>query len=247
MCTVLLLRRPGHAWPLLLAANRDERLDRPADPPGPYWDGLVGGRDRLGGGSWMAMGACGVIACVLNREGSLGPAPGKASRGGLPLLAAAGRDAAEGAARLVALDAGDYRPFNAVVADRHAAFFIAGLGQGRAVAAPLPDGLSMLATTFPDDPAHPRIARNRPGFAAAPVPEPPDWRAWEALLADPHGGPREQLFVLPRDGFGTVSSSLFAFGLQSLWRYRDNDTPWRDIALPSPARATCGGLATPLL
>ena len=37
MCTVVLLHRPGHAWPLLLAAIRDERIDRAWDPPAAHW------------------------------------------------------------------------------------------------------------------------------------------------------------------------------------------------------------------
>ena len=28
MCTVVVLVRPGHSWPLMLAANRDEQLAR---------------------------------------------------------------------------------------------------------------------------------------------------------------------------------------------------------------------------
>ena len=27
MCTVVILRRPGEAWPVVIGANRDERLD----------------------------------------------------------------------------------------------------------------------------------------------------------------------------------------------------------------------------
>ena len=79
MCTVVILRRGGHPWPLLLAANRDERLDRPWDPPGPWvpgacppgpdgptTDGLVAGRDRLAGGTWMALGRAGVLNAAPN-------------------------------------------------------------------------------------------------------------------------------------------------------------------------------------
>ena len=33
MCTLVILRRPGHDWPLILAANRDEMLDRPWQLP----------------------------------------------------------------------------------------------------------------------------------------------------------------------------------------------------------------------
>ena len=90
MCTVILLRRPGHTWPLLMAANRDERIDRAWDPPAAHWPdrpGIVGGRDRSAGGTWMAANGAGVVAAVLNRPGSLGPAPGKRSRGELPLVA----------------------------------------------------------------------------------------------------------------------------------------------------------------
>ena len=32
MCTVVLMIRPGHPWPLMLAGNRDERLDRLLGP-----------------------------------------------------------------------------------------------------------------------------------------------------------------------------------------------------------------------
>lgn len=59
MCTVLLRFSPDAPWPVLLAAVRDEFADRPWDPPGPYWDsewsGLIGGRDRLAGGTWLAV------------------------------------------------------------------------------------------------------------------------------------------------------------------------------------------------
>ena len=37
MCTLVILRRPGHAWPLILGANRDEMKDRPWSPPGRHW------------------------------------------------------------------------------------------------------------------------------------------------------------------------------------------------------------------
>ena len=90
MCTVVLLIRPGHDWPVMLAANRDERLDRAWDAPAEHWGGhpgVIAGRDRTAGGTWMGINRHGVVAAVLNRQGSLGPAPGKRSRGDLPLLA----------------------------------------------------------------------------------------------------------------------------------------------------------------
>ncbi|PZW40821.1 transport and Golgi organization protein 2 [Humitalea rosea] len=237
MCTVLILRRPGAPWPLLLAANRDERIDRIADPPGPWWadrPGVIGGRDRSAGGSWMAIGPAGVVAAVLNRPGSLGPAPGKASRGGLPLLAADVDSAEAGAAALAALDAGAYRPFNALVADRMRAFFVAGLGHGHPVVTELAEGLTMVTSAGPNDTTNPRIARHLPRFTTAAPPEPPDWGAWPRLLADSRGAPGAQLHVLPREGFGTVSSSLLALGAEGgrAWRFHKTGEPWAEVPLP---------------
>lgn len=228
MCTVILLRRPGHPWPLLLAANRDERLDRAWDPPAAHWPdrpGLIAGRDRSGGGSWMGMRG-GVIAAVLNRPGSLGPAPGKRSRGELPLMALQETTAEAAAARLAALDAGAWRPFNMVVADAGAAFFLRGLGSGRPEALPLPDGVSMVTAHDPNDLTSPRTRRHLPRFQAALPPDPAtsDWAGWEALLADDSPGPEGPggaLNVPPRDGFGTVCASLVALSAAGgrVWRF----------------------------
>jgi len=68
MCTVLLRFAPGNAWPLLLAAVRDEFVDRAWDPPGRYWeDPLLGGRDRAAGGTWLAVDPLRPgVAAVLN-------------------------------------------------------------------------------------------------------------------------------------------------------------------------------------
>jgi hypothetical protein len=217
MCTVILLRRPGHDWPVILGANRDERLDRAWDPPAAHWPahpGLVGGRDRTGGGTWMAVRG-GVVAAVLNRPGSLGPAPGKRSRGQLPLIALAGGSAAAAAEVVTALDGGAWRPFNMVIADARAAFFLRGLGQGRPEAVALGTGVSMVTAHEPNDAGSPRIARHLPRFRAAPAPDPArgDWAGWEALLADDGFGEEGlggALNVPPVGGFGTVCSSLLA-------------------------------------
>ena len=37
MCSVIFLRRPDDAWPLILAANRDEMLSRPWKAPARHW------------------------------------------------------------------------------------------------------------------------------------------------------------------------------------------------------------------
>lgn len=213
MCTVVLLIRPGHQWPLVLAANRDEMLARTWDPPGAWWPDrrdIVAGRDHSAGGTWMGVNGAGVAAAVLNRPGSLGPAAGKRSRGELPLIALAERSAADAAAAIEAEDAGGWRSFNLVVADRAGAVFLRGLGHGHPQAQPLEPGLHMVTAHDPDDLESPRVARHLPRFRAAPPPVPGDWRAWQEILADQAGAAGEQLNVMPRGGFGTVCCSLLA-------------------------------------
>lgn len=225
MCTVVVLIRPGHAWPLILAANRDEMLDRAWDPPAAHWPerpGVVGGRDRTAGGTWMALNRQGVIATVLNRPGSLGPRPGKCSRGELPLMALEHATAAKAAAAMAGLEAAAYRRFNMVIADRAETHFVRGLGEGRPEAIALKPGLHMITAHDPDSRDSPRVARHLPRLTAAPPPDPPDeWTAWTAILADRSGPPESQLNIVPRAGFGTVCSSLAALGAQgqAIWLF----------------------------
>jgi hypothetical protein len=112
---------------LLLAANRDELADRPALPPGRHWPEraeVVAGLDLQAGGSWLGVNDHGVVAGVLNRPGTLGPAAGKRSRGELVLEALDHADAAAAAQALRDLDPDAYQPFNLVVADNRDAFWL---------------------------------------------------------------------------------------------------------------------------
>ena len=224
MCTLLLLRRPGHDWPLILGANRDEMRDRPWQAPGAHWPelpGVIAGRDELSGGSWLGLNRQGVVAAILNRRGSLGPLAGKRSRGELVLQALAAETAAAAVAGLEASEAADYRSYNLVIADRREAFWLRHAEAEEAERPevfPLPEGLTMLTAGDRNDPTSPRVRRYLPLLEAAapPDPETGDWSAWQKLLADrgPPGDPEPAAAMnldLP-GGFGTVSSALLALG-----------------------------------
>jgi Transport and Golgi organisation 2 len=233
MCTVILLKRSDHPWPVMLAANRDERLARQWGRPAPWWPdrpGVVGGRDQLGGGTWMGVNRHGVVAVVLNRRGSLGPAPGKRSRGELPLLALENGSAQMAAAAIAALDAGAWRSFNMVVADATgAAFHLRGLGDGHPAPMPLADGFHMITSSDPNDMTRARVALHLPRFRAAPPPDTDDYGAWRALITDRSGMPEEQLHRVPHDGYGTVCSSVLGLAKQAA-------PVWLFTAAPDPAR-----------
>ena len=236
MCTVTLLIRPGHVWPLILAANRDESLDRAWDQPAAWWPdrpGTIAGRDRSAGGTWMGLNRQGVVAAVLNRQGSLGPAPGKRSRGELPLMALDHPTASQAAAAIAAEDAGQWRGFNLVLADRAGAVFVRGAGHGRPQIRALPSGLHMVTAHDPNDPDSLRVARHLPRFLAAIAPTPDDWRDWTDILSDRSGEAGEQINVVPRGGFGTVCSSLVALPAAGdpLWLFAAG-APHETVFLP---------------
>ena len=217
MCSLILSFLPGDAWPVVIGANRDEMLARPWDPPAAYWPdrpGVIAGRDRTAGGTWLGLNRHGVVAALLNRTGSLGPAPDKASRGALPLMALEEASASAAAARLARLDAGCYRSFNLLVADAAGGFVLRGLERGAPEAMRLAPGITMITAHDPNDPDSPRIARYRGAFEAAPRPDPAAdaWAAWRALLADRSQPAETALNVGPRGGFGTVSSALIGLG-----------------------------------
>ncbi|MGE5269257.1 MAG: NRDE family protein [Thiohalocapsa sp.] len=219
MCTLVILRRPEHDWPVIIAANRDEMIERPAQPPGRHWPDraeVVAGLDLLAGGSWLGLNDWGVAAAVLNRTGSLGPAAGLRSRGELVLEALDHADAVAAAAALGDLDPAAYRSFNLIVADNRDAFWLRHDGRGRIATRPIEEGLSLIAAGELDELATPRLAFARPRFAAAAPPDPDadEWNAWQDILGDdsaPSGAPPEAaLRFLTERGYGTVSSALIA-------------------------------------
>lgn len=133
MCTLVLSRRPGHDWPILIAANRDEMAGRPWKAPARHWPDrpeVTAGLDELAQGSWLGMNDHGVVAAILNRVGTLGPAPGKRSRGELVLDALDHADADQAAQALADLDGRAWRPFNMIVADNRDAFWAKSDGTG---------------------------------------------------------------------------------------------------------------------
>ena len=58
MCTLVILRRPGHDWPVVIGANRDEMAGRPWRGPGRHWPDrpeVTAGQDELAGGTWLGL------------------------------------------------------------------------------------------------------------------------------------------------------------------------------------------------
>ena len=124
MCLIAFAWNVHPHWRLLLAGNRDEFHARPSLALA-RWDDLpiIGGRDREAGGTWLGLrddGRCGVVTNVRD------PAASQAgtSRGLLITDYLAGHLDATGHAQRLQRTAGNYRPFNLLTFDTHAAFHL---------------------------------------------------------------------------------------------------------------------------
>ncbi|HWD56979.1 MAG TPA: NRDE family protein [Stellaceae bacterium] len=256
MCTLVILRRPEHVWPVIIGANRDEMIGRAALPPARHWPDrpeVIAGLDQLAGGSWLGINDWGVAAAVLNRHGSLGPAPGQRSRGELVLEALDHPDAVSAAEALSHLDPAAYRTFNLIVADNRDAFWLRHAAGKDIDAWPIEEGVSLIDSGELNRPNNRRVTLATPRFRAALPPDPDrdDWADWQHLLSStesPPGEPAESAlrFTMPH-GYGTVSSALIALPRAGAgerkprFRYaqwQPEATAWADVAgaAISPAR-----------
>lgn len=113
MCLIVFAWRPGHATPLVLAANRDEFYARPSRPLAawPEAPDVHAGRDLEAGGTWLGVGPGGRVAAVTNIRDPRQP-PGRRSRGELPAGFLLGALSPEAYLEQVAERAQDYTGFN---------------------------------------------------------------------------------------------------------------------------------------
>lgn len=126
MCTLIVITQHPATRPLVVAANRDERLTRPATGP-ELWAkrpiALLAPRDVQAGGTWLGLNARGVFAAITNRFG-MTSAPHHRSRGLLVLDALEASDAGTAAERIGGYAPTDYNGFHLVVADPTGAWLV---------------------------------------------------------------------------------------------------------------------------
>ncbi len=148
MCLLVMLAQTHPDLPLVVAANRDELLERPAVAMTVLRDTsprILGGRDELAGGTWLAVNDSGVVAGLTNRPTAGVRDPEKRSRGELPIALASHPSAAAAVAAFASdVRPSDYNPAWLLVGDRNDAFFIDVTGDDAPVIAPLPPGAHIL-------------------------------------------------------------------------------------------------------
>ncbi|KAL9225707.1 hypothetical protein vseg_001600 [Gypsophila vaccaria] len=103
--------------PFLLLLNRDEYHDRATKPLG-WWEGgeILGGRDEVGGGTWLACSRKGKIAFVTNVL-ELHTLPQAKSRGDLPVRFLKSTKNPREFAEMLLDEEQEYNGFNLILAD----------------------------------------------------------------------------------------------------------------------------------
>lgn len=220
MCLLIVISGVVSGMPLIVAANRDERRARPAVAmtrlEGAGGGLILGGRDEVGGGTWLATNEAGVVAGLTNRPLRDGPDTAKRSRGELPLALARHQTAAAAVKAFgTAVDPSAYNPSWLLVADRHDVFFVDVTGTDRLVVEQLGPGVHVLENRSLHEPS-PKVERVRelldPVLACGPRVLLDSLRA---LLADhhvPHGDP-------PAD----ATNPRLALAVQAICVHADED------------------------
>lgn len=245
VCTLLVARGHHPRFSLVVAGNRDEVVARPSTPPIllDAEEDVWGGKDLLGGGTWLGVAQRGFVVAVTNQRTHRWPDRARLSRGALVLELLRGHDAGEAEKRLRAVAPGTYNEGNVLfgTAER---MQVAYLRDGEpTVLEEVPRGVTVLTNGALGDRAHfPKIARLEHAVSG-PWPEEagPLCAMLATALADhtlpdpseivppPEGSIftpellRElQALCIHADGYGTVSANVLLFdaaGRLETWRH----------------------------
>ncbi len=213
MCTLIALHRCVVGAPLVIAANRDEFLERPAE--GLALRETVGGRivaprDVRAGGTWFGVNRHGVFAALTNRR-SIESDPARRSRGLLVLDALRAETAAEAADALEELAIDAYNPFNLLVADGATAHVTS--YEGKAVRIDLDAGAHVIGNLHPLELGSEKLERLRIRVERA-VHAPADalLDALADICRDHDGDGAQGAACVHAGSYGTRSSTLLRLG-----------------------------------
>lgn len=197
MCLIALAWRVRADLPLVVAANRDEWRERPAQPAHwwPEHPGLLAGRDLQAGGTWMGITRAGRFAAVTNFRDPSEKRSTARSRGELVTGFLLAREAPQAFLSSLHARAREYNGFNLIVGDGGSLWYY-GSREGEARA--IPPGVHALSNHLLDEP-WPKVARARQAMEEAlrrgvdPAP------TLFEMLSDPDGAPDA---ALPETGVG---------------------------------------------
>lgn len=194
MCLIVIAWRARPDLPLLVAANRDEWRDRPAEPA--HWwpdaPSILAGRDLEARGTWMGVTRDGRFAAVTNFRDPSDRRSTARSRGGLVTEFLSSRESPERYLARVANEARAYNGFNLIVGDGASLWYF---GSREGTARAISPGVHGLSNHVLDEP-WPKVIRGRQAMERALADDDP-FPSLFTLLGDPVGVPDAEL---PRTG-----------------------------------------------
>ncbi|HEN8709871.1 TPA: NRDE family protein [Pseudomonas putida] len=202
MCLIVFAWRPGHALPLIVAANRDEFYARPTQALAHWEDapGVHAGRDLEAGGTWLGVGPRGRFAALTNIRDP-GQPLGSRSRGELVAAYLQGELGVEAYLDQVASCSKQYSGFNLLVGDGvRLGYLHAREAAPRLLAA----GVYGLSNAGLDTP-WPKLVKARDGLERLLGSADP--QRLMALLADGETAPEAEL---PETGVGVATEKLLS-------------------------------------
>ena len=246
MCLLVVLSRVIPRAPLVVAANRDEWLDRPAIAMTSLSETprVRGGRDERAGGTWLATSESGLVAGLTNVPATAPPTVPKRSRGELPLLLARFPGALEATRALQSsIRSEEFNPCWILCGDRDALVYLDLSSPGPPALEPLEPGIHILEN-------RPLGSSPKTDLVRALLGRPPSdldalTRRLEALLAShqipPAAGTRADARPLETgaacvhaDRYGTRSAEIIIVSDAGPPRIRFTAgpsclSPWRDL------------------
>jgi len=165
MCLIALAWRAHPAFPLVVAANRDEWRARPAAPAA-WWDdvpGLLAGRDLEAGGTWMGVTRGGRFCAVTNFRDPSDKRTTARSRGELVAAFLAGAGPPRAYCEALAARSRDYNGFNLLAGDGESLVYF---GSREGEARDVEPGVHALSNHLLDEP-WPKVRRAREAMRAA--------------------------------------------------------------------------------
>ncbi len=269
MCTLLFAHRADPEYPLVIAANRDEHYGRATQRAG-YWRDapeVLGGRDGVAGGTWMALRRDGRWAALTNVREPGRYLEGAPSRGDLVRNFLVGDSARTSAEYLesVAARAQDYNGFNLVVGVAGGElWYLSNRAGSPARPQKVAPGVHGVSNALLDTP-WPKVARGREALGAALASAreeggPPDVGGLLEMLHDPRQALDEQLpstgvslelermlspLFIATERYGTCSSTVLVVDRHGRARFVErttnpragDDAPDADFGLQLSARA----------
>jgi uncharacterized protein with NRDE domain len=242
MCLIVVAWQARATLPLVVAANRDEWRERPAEPAH-WWPDhpeLLAGRDLQAGGTWMGITRGGRFAAVTNFRDPSDKRSTARSRGTLVTEFLLGSDSPLRFLSNLSARAHEYNGFNLILGDRASLLYYGSReGEPRAIE----PGVHAISNHLLDEP-WPKVVRGRLRMGAALAAEDPAPALFE-LLSDTEGAPDHELpntgvgiawerrlaaSLITGQGYGTRASTVLTAGASG------------DVALEERTRAPDGAV-----